>query len=66
MTKIVDGYRDWVLWGPPEESVEIGEGEKVVLWPTKYLKDFYIGRKIDFVMAPEDRPRSRDQALNST
>lgn len=33
---------------------------------TIQIKDFYIGKKIDFVMAPEDRPKSLDQALDST
>lgn len=49
-----------------KQVVEIGKGEEVTPWLTDYLKDSYVEKKIDFVVAPEDRPRSLDQALIST
>lgn len=45
---------------------QIEEGEEVTPWLTEYLKDSYVEKKIDFVLAPEDRPTSLDQVLIST
>lgn len=47
-------------------KTQIEEGEKGTPWLTEYLKDSYVEKKIDFVLAPEDRRRSLDQVLIST